>query len=449
VSERQHKKVLFVTFDFPPARTSAVYRLVGMSKYLVNFGWLPKILTVKELRDQVQDPALLDDYPPEIEIVRTGYIAIDGWEKWLIRTMGRSKTPEERSTGNVGTQQSISQRSPQLGVVRTLLRKIDGLIQSILYFPDRTAGWIPHAIFAGRHILHIERFDLIYTSSPPRSALIVGLFLKLATGTPWIAEFRDPWYPRIGRPMRNLFERWMLRRVFKNADRIVLISNGLAEELRKTFSVPAEKINVVSNGYDEAEYARVPNGSPFPEGFLHLSHFGTVYNNFAGQFFCALRELLQEHPALKDRVRVHIIGFPDDATRAFAASSDVGPIMDLHDFMPQRQALQAMRSSDVLLLFLGWQRTSRLSGLGKIFWYLRVGKPVFAIACPGDCTQLIERAGAGVVIPPDDLQGIKRALLELMSRPHFAGPDQELVSSLRYDRLAGELAAVLDGVIER
>ncbi len=451
MTEKQHKKVLFMTFDFPPARTSAVYRMAGITKYLPSFGWIPLILTVNESVHPVQDPSLLAEYPPDIEIVRTGYSSIDAWEKCLVtfKTALRGNQTAVAANQTAASVSAAPAIARPLSLTKRMLRRIDAFIASLLYFPDRTVGWVPYVVLAARRLLRSGEFAVYYTSGPPRSGLLAGLILKWWTGHRWIAEFRDPWYPPEGRPIRNFFERWLFRRFVKNADGIVLISNGLAEELMNSFGADRGKISVVSNGFDEAEYARVPAGRVFPEGLIHFAHFGTVYPEFGGKFFLAWRELLQADLSLKDRVRVHIVGFPDDTCKSFAASPDVGAIMQIHEFMPQPQALQAMRSSDVLLLFLGGPQTSRLSGLGKIFWYLRVGKPILATAYPGDCQRLIERARAGVVVSPDDLAGIKSALLQFLNEHRSFAPDPEVVASLRYDRLAGKLAAVLDKVTTR
>jgi glycosyltransferase involved in cell wall biosynthesis len=110
-----------------------------------------------------------------------------------------------------------------------------------------------------------------------------------------------------------------------------------------------------------------------------------------------------------------------------------------------------MQSSDVLLLFLGNRETSRLSGLGKIYWYLRVGKPVLAIAYEGDCRSLILRSQCGIVVAPDSVEEIKRAiatLLDEQSRNRIR-PATAVVDEFRYVRLAARLGQILNEVAAR
>ena len=64
------KRVLVVSYDFPPNRTSAVYRMTGLTKYLCDFGWLPTVLTIRA-GESTQEPKLLEKLPPDVDVVRT------------------------------------------------------------------------------------------------------------------------------------------------------------------------------------------------------------------------------------------------------------------------------------------------------------------------------------------------------------------------------------------
>jgi glycosyltransferase involved in cell wall biosynthesis len=278
----------------------------------------------------------------------------------------------------------------------------------------------------------------------------VGYLLKRSAGVKWIAEFRDPWYPPPGR-IRRWIERRILTRFLKAADGVVLISEGLRDEFAREFSVPRAKLYVVSNGYDEAEYDAIPQCAVFPRERVNFSHFGTVYGGFAGRFFEAVEQLIASDPAIAERLQVNIVGFPDDTARAAASSPRLAGVVKLWPFMEQSSAIQAMQSSDILLLFLGNPETSRLSGLGKIYWYLRVGKPVLALAYDGDCKSLILRSKAGAVIQADSAQEIARAIRDLLSEDsrRRIQPLPEVVAEFRYDRLASRLADVLREVSSR
>lgn len=434
------RRLLLISYDFPPRRTSAVYRVTNLTKHLVRYGWQPTVLTVQGSRGDPEDPLLLEGFPPQIRVERTRSLEISGWEG--IAGVG------VRALGGLRPLEEDRQQPPWDRWIRAAGR----FVRSCLYFPDDTVGWVPLGL-AKAIELHLQsRFDAVYTTSPPRAGPVIGLLLKSLLGVPWAAEFRDPWYPP-SKPWRRTLERRLLQRVLDRADRIIVISEGNANDFDQSYGIPRCKVAVVSNGYDENDFAAL-DGKRSPlleERYLHLSHFGTVYPNFSGQFFDALLDLVTECPDLRNHLRVNIIGFPDDAVQHYAARSDLRDLIRLNGFVKHQEAIAAMASSDCLLLFLGSRDVARLSGLGKIYDYLRVGRPILAVAYEGGAQKLIEEGKAGWVVDPEDREGIKAALRAIVQRgkrtenPHPARP--QFVEQFRFDRVAGKLAAVLDSMV--
>jgi glycosyltransferase involved in cell wall biosynthesis len=330
-------------------------------------------------------------------------------------------------------------------------------VRAGLYFPDESAGWIPFGLEAGLELVMRERFDVVYTTHPPRSAHVIGMALRALCKVPWVAEFRDPWViPVQERPIfaeqvpakrRN---KWLHMSVLERADGIVTVTASHAEELETVFHVDGHKLSVVTNGFDEEDFSLQTLPAPvtiFERGPVHLAHFGTVYEKFSGCFFPALAELLRERPQLRNVVRVHVVGFPDTDTRAYAVGELEG-VIQLHGFIPHAEALNAMSVCNALLLFYGHDYTSRTQLPGKLYEYLRIGQPLFAVAYPGGVRDLITRAQAGWVLHPEDVSGIKQALLQLIEAARAGDPLPRplagVVAEYRYDRLAGKVASVLE-----
>ena len=438
------RRLLFIAFDFPPLRTSAVYRLVGLTRFLWNFGYDVTVLSANPRPGDIQDPTLLGKLPARIRFERTNYWRLDAWEN-MAGKASRSLTLSAAAPVDTGG----SRPKPALTKLRQRVHSVlhwgAEWVRSFLYFPDFTAGWIPLGLARAIDLQLNRRFDVIYTSSPPKSAPVIGMMMKLLFGVPWVCEFRDPWYPP-KRSIRRRMERWVQSRIVRHADRIVVISKGNAEDLVQKFRLPADKIVVVPNGYDEDDFSGLDKESRFFEpGYIHLSHFGTVYPNFAGEFYPAVCDLLRERPELRGRLRVNIVGFPDGQTEELAAG-ELRDVLRLYPFIPHREALQAMMESDCLLLFLSSADTSRLSGLGKIYWYLRVGRPVLAISPTGGAQELVDEAQAGWVV--NDRESILRTLREVTLTPANGQPPAprrpQFVEQFRYDRIAARLAVVLD-----
>ncbi|MBZ5516296.1 MAG: glycosyltransferase family 4 protein [Acidobacteriia bacterium] len=434
------RRALVVAYDFPPRRTSAVYRVTNLTKYLKGYGWLPTVLTVEQREGDLEDPTVLAGFPSHIPIERTKDLDISGWEDRAaagIRATGGLKSHYK------DVRQPLRDR---------WVRSMGDFLRSCLYFPDKTLGWVPGG-FARAAELHLQRrFELVYTTSPPRSTPVVGLLLKALFGVPWVLELMDPWYPP-KRPIRRRAERWLLGCMLRRADRVVLISKGLASELERSYGLPARKLAVVSSGYEESDFEQA-DGRPcdfLPAQYFHFSHFGTVYPGFGGRFYDALADLLRECPELREKIRVNIIGSPDDVAREHSKAGSLEGVLKLHNFVRHDVAIDAMRRSDVLLVFLGHRDVARLSGLGKIYDYLRVGRPVLAIAYEGGTAELVREGQAGWVVDPEDMEGIKRTLRKILDDGRRSEPPRpfrpEFVEQFRYDRLAEKLASVFDSVL--
>ena len=433
------RKVLTIAFDFPPRRTSGVYRPTGMVKHLVKLGWLPTVLTVRPLRGCLEDASLLQRIPNEVRTVRTGYLNLSGWEEPAGHGL--------RATGHLRPKVSGESQSRR----DRFLRGAGELVRSCLYFPDETVGWVPFGFVKAIQLSMQQPFDVVYTTSPPRSSLVIGLLVKLFLRRPWVAEFRDPWYPP-ARPWRRSFEASLQAAILRRADSVVVTAEGHKEELKRAFHVHDNKLVVIRNGFEESDFENLEDEPAdfFERGYLHLSHFGTVYSGSSGTFFHALGELVKECPEIRRFLRVNIVGYPDDTVRRHAEEGELREIIRLHAFLPHQRVLSAMRSSGCLLLFLGKRDLSRLAVAGKAYEYMRVGRPILAITYEGDLKQLVEQGHAGWAVHPDDKERIKQVLRTFI-RNHQdhrgnATADPEFVAQFRYEVLAAKLASVFEEV---
>ena len=460
----QPKRVLIVAFDFPPRRTSGVYRPTALTKYLARFGWQPTVLTIG--RSDVnwwtapgqispvdpEDQTLLNRVPSNIRVVRTRYWNVAGWEKKV--AAGIQKAGALRSLSNE-TRRSRLHR---------VLHLLAYWLRSFLYFPDQWIGWLPFGVARAVQLHREKPFDLVYTTSPPRSAPLIGWWLKILLAVPWLVEFRDPWLPRFdkqsvratGGRLRWKFEAWLHALILRHTDAVVTVAQGLAEELKILHRVPESKLWVVSNGFDEDDFHSVctPAQNTLAPGYLHLSHFGTVYPQFSGSFFQALARLLRECPDWKQRLRVNIIGYPDEETLSYAGMEELQGVIQVHPLLRHAEALDLMRRSHFLLLFYAHPYTSRICVPGKLFEYLRVGRPILAVAFDGGAKDLVEEAKAGWVLPPDDPCAIQQVLKTVLSEQEGKTPASpepprpDVVGRFRYDRLAEKLAGVFNRIVD-
>ncbi|MGB2887264.1 MAG: glycosyltransferase, partial [Candidatus Acidiferrales bacterium] len=369
-------------------------------------------------------------------VVRTPYLRVGGWEDLAASTA--------RGLGGLSSVPTDS-RQPRFD---RYLRSLGELARSALYFPDDTVGWVPFGLARAIQLHREEPFDVVYTTSPPRAASVIGLLLKALCGIPWVCEFMDPWYPPQGR-IRRKSEDWLQARLLRNANQVVVMVKQHAEELRRLYNVPAEKFTVIRNGFFEEDFASLESSPEdlLAPGYVHLSLFGSIYPESTGSFFSALVELLRESPDLKERLRLNISGYPSESVLRLAKEGELKEVIQIRGFIQDRkQVLQMMRASDCLLLFWARPDFSRLAVPGKTYDYLRVGRPILAVTQEGGAKELIEEAQAGWVVPPGDTEAIKQALRAILRSHRQNGLPRptrpEFVAQFRWDRHAENLANV-------
>jgi glycosyltransferase involved in cell wall biosynthesis len=219
------------------------------------------------------------------------------------------------------------------------------------------------------------------------------------------------------------------------------------------YGVPGNKLTVISNGFDEDDFKTESSGhvSHLEPDCIHLTHFGTIYPHFSGRFFPALESLLQEYPAAKQQLRINIIGYPDTDVRQYSIRNSLKDIVRIRGFMNHADALHTMLRSNYLLLFYAHPYISRVCIPGKIYEYLRAGRPILATTFEGGLKELVETGRAGWIVHPEDTEAIKHVLLNILNggkgRHGTPIPRPEFVEQFRYDRLAAKLASVFDSVL--
>jgi glycosyltransferase involved in cell wall biosynthesis len=327
--------------------------------------------------------------------------------------------------------------------------------------PDPQIVWVGGAYWKGRRLARREAVSLIYTSSPPNSCQVAGLLLKRATGLPWIADFRDPWTEGIRRkeayartPWRGRIEEALERAVLTHADHVLLTTEKTREQyVQKYPELPADRFSVITNGFDPADFA-LPESSERlldPTRF-HLTLTGNVEAMFdAIPFFTALDELRREDEGVRAHLAVNFIGTKRGKYDAFIQEHGLGETVSYIGYVPHQTCLRYLAESDALFLCqipVYESATTKLSG--KLFEYLYMRKPILALTLPGLTTDILARSGLGTAVSPDDIAGIKQALLELY-RAWYQGygrpvADESYIGTFDRVRQAERLAALADRV---
>jgi glycosyltransferase involved in cell wall biosynthesis len=379
-------KVLLVTMYFPPAGGGGVQRPLKIATHLPSFGIETHVLAPDDPKWVHRDE---DAMPPT--------------QAWVHRARyhgPRGRIPSEELYALQGADR---------------FRYQAGALFRRALVPDNSVTWAPNAIPAAIRIVRREGIDAVLTTSPPNSINLIGAAVKAATGVKWIADLRDPLIADADNPVERLparmkenLQRGVARLVASQADAIVTAWDGIAEEIGGY--EPKAPITVIPNGADYDDFEGL---AYLPADRFRITHTGSFFGKRNPRpFLTALQESGLEN------VVARFVGELTTRDREWAETLGFGDRLELLPFGSRRHALAYQRDSEALLLLLPEAGERGAPVLpGKIFEYLAAERPILAAVPPtGAAANLIRESGAGIVVAPDDVAGIREALIGLEAR---------------------------------
>lgn len=320
-----------------------------------------------------------------------------------------------------------------------------------LLVPDENVPWSTFALPIAIRLVRREKIDVVLTTSPPPSLHLLGAAVKRTTGAAWVADLRDP---LTSHPHRRGYESQLARLkeksvggvgrlVASQADAIVAASDAIAEEARGL--EPKGKVVTIANGCDFDDFAGLEHHVSERLRITHTGHFHGKRD--PKPFLQALAE------SGLDDVVIRFAGDFRAADREYAESLGLGERIELLGDVSRRRSLELQRDSEALLLLIP-ESGGRGRGVltGKIYEYLAAERPILAVVPPdGAAARLVRETGAGTVVPSDDIEAMRAALLDLHRRWREGSLDGTPLSAEWRSRLARgarveELADVLRGV---
>ena len=379
-------KALIVSLYFPPAGGGGVQRPLKLATHLPELGIETHVLAPDDPKwvhrdDELQAPTLA-------WVHRARYVG------------PRGRKPAEELHGTAGLERAAKQL--QLAGRRLLV-------------PDENVSWNATAIPAAIRIVRNEGIDVVLTTSPPSSVHLIGAAVKRATGIPWVADLRDSVVAHPHRDADRLLvrvkeqgEHAVARLVTRYADAVTCVSDAIADEVRERS--PRGRVLTIANGADFDDFAGLER---HPSERFRLTHTGSFFGKRDPRpFLTAL-----QRSGLDDAV-VRFLGDFRSSDREWAETLGLGDRLELIPYASRRRALELQRDSEALLLLIpeaGGRGKGVLSG--KVFEYLAAERPILALVPPdGAAAGLIRDAGAGVVVAPEDVDGMVDALRGLHGR---------------------------------
>lgn len=430
------KKVLIITYYWPPSGGSGVQRWLKFVKYLPSYQWKPHVFTPENPSFAIQDPSLEKDVPREAEVIRFPI-----WEPYDIffkmsAWFGSKK--EFRPTSLVSTKQ------------KTIFQNISTWIRGNCFIPDPRIFWIKPSVKFLSDYLVDNQIETIITTGPPHSVHLIGLKLKLKyPHLRWLADFRDPWTEwglldslMVSKIARKLHKR-LEDRVLAKADEIITITPFYVKRFEQLAKRP---VRLLTNGFDEEDFTGITYEKT--NKFI-LRHVGIVNEKCDPMpFMSALKTEMDEHKDFARDLRVEFIGEVHPHFRLYVDKIKIlREITHFSGNIPHKELIKMYGSSSLLLMILTGYKDAEGFLPGKLFEYLATGLPILGVGpCQGDASTLLNETGAGVMVESDDYTGMRQALHETYGNWRAVQKQKVNIRTQRFSRkqITGQLVEILN-----
>ncbi|HZL11221.1 MAG TPA: glycosyltransferase [Prolixibacteraceae bacterium] len=422
------KKVLIITYYWPPSGGAGVQRWLKFAKYLPEFGWQPVILTVdpKYASYPQRDESLLDEVDPSCMVYSTKSFELYNLYKFI---SGKEEVP-------YGGFANESEEG--------LLQKVSKFLRGNFLLPDPRKGWNKYALKKAAELIREFNIDTVVTTSPPHSSQLVGLKLKQKFKIRWIADLRDPWtdifyykqfnHTALARKIDKRYE----RKVVENADLLITVSEDVKRIFaEKSGSLVAAKTAVIPNGFDEDDFriTCIPE-----EAGKVITYTGTISEAYDVDKLLEALLLLSED--LKSRLLIRFVGKVPPSVEQKLRSTRLA--VEFVGYVNHTKSIEYLLRSDLLLLVIPKEKNNRGILTGKFFEYLASQKPVLAIGpTDGDLAKIILETQCGKLFDYEDKEGMLQFIQDQLNNPATV---LNPVSANQYSRK--ELTRKIAGLLE-
>lgn len=424
------KKILIITYYWPPSGGAGVQRWLKFAKYLPEYGWQPVILTVdpRYATYPQRDESLEGEIDPQCLVYRTKSFELYNLYRLL---SGKKEVPYG------GFANELKEGWGQ---------KISKFLRGNFLLPDPRRGWNKYAVKKAIELIGQYHIDTIVTTSPPHSTQLIGLELKRKLKVKWVADLRDPWtdiyyYSHFRQTaLARSMDRRMERKVIEMADRIVTVSQDFKRIfVEKSPLDIASKTVVIPNGFDEEDFDVLPVSRETKKVLTYIGTISEAYD--LSGLIKALSALTEQS---KEGLKIRFVGNVPRSVEQRLLST--GLSVEFTGYVDHARAVEYLLLSDMLLLVI--PKVDNNGGIlpGKVFEYLAARKPILAIGPgKGDLDQLIKETKCGMLFDYQDDQGMLRFISGQLSDQGMEAPRKEITDKYSRKQLTGRIVQLLNG----
>lgn len=390
------KKVLIITYYWPPAGGPGVQRWLKFVKYLPEFGVQPIVYIPENPTYPIIDEQLVQEVSNEVVIIRNKI-----FEPYQLASFLSKNKTKKMNSGIIPNQKKQS-----------FLDKAFLWIRGNLFIPDARVFWVKPSVNFLQQYIKENQIDTIVTSGPPHSLHLIGLELQKRLAVKWIADFRDPWttigYHKALR-LTNFAastHKKLEKQVLNAADSILVTSKTTKAEFEAITSKP---ITVITNGYDSEEVSAQVLDRKFS-----LAHIGSLLserNPLA--LWESLVELCEEHATFKSDLEIKLIGAVSQEVLGTIERVGLNAYVNNLGYVSHKEAIAHQRKSQVLLLIEIDSIDTKSIIPGKLFEYMVSTRPIIAIGPKdSDFAEIITQTNTGVFFEYSDKVKLKSVILD-------------------------------------
>ena len=438
------KRVLIISYYWPPTGGSGVQRWVKFAKYLPSEGWQPVIYTPENPEQLAVDHSLEAEVSAEAEVIKTHITEPYELYKKFLRKSGHSAEAVEVNPVNAQN--------------KSFLQKAAMWVRGNLFRPDPRCLWIGPSVRFLKKYLKEHPVDLIVSTGPPQSMHLIGRRLALETGLPWIADFRDPWtkifyFKHLS--MTRATERWhrkMEKKVLDDASAVVAVSPLVQQEFQAMTQTPVE---LITNGFDACDFPseRYVEADGGPDKDFVITHTGLfAADGNPTVLWKVLADKCASSEEFAKLLKIKLVGKTDRQIVESVESVGLGANLIDMGYQPHAEAIEQQRRASLLILPLRKEPEYKAVLPGKLFEYLASWRPVLGIGQPdGAMSMILNSTKTGVVLDWSDEASISR-FIELCWQNHLAGSltvEDADISRFTRKELTHRMAALFDRVSGR
>ena len=389
------KRVLIISYYWPPTGGSGVQRWVKFAKYLPSEGWQPVIYTPLNPEAITVDESLLSEIPPQVEVIKRKIF--EPYNIYRALTGAKNRTAQSGEVNPINAQK------------KSFTQKVSMWIRGNMFIPDPRCFWIGPSVRFLKKYLKEHPVDIIVSTGPPHSMHLIARKVARSTGIPWVADFRDPWtkmfyFKHLAlSPWAERKHARLEKMVLDDASVVVAVSPLVQDEFK---AMTTTEVDLITNGFDEDDFAAKPQR----DEYFSITHTGLFASDGNPDILWkVLAEKCRRDSKFKKLLRIRLAGKTDKQITESIVAAGLGENLEDLGYCNHNDAVCLQKSSSLLILPLRKEPEYRATLPGKLFEYLASERPILGIGqTDGAMARIISQTQAGFVFGWEDNASISR-----------------------------------------